>query len=174
MSQKLNDLVIAIDDFMTYGRSYDEHQICDDLVIIIQLVSHEKLTIELHYGTDQLIQKITREYKFSELVGMEKIAAVFHTFLADLHETYEHTEKAIGQMALAFVREKFMKCPNCEVVFDINNSQSTHQVNDNNEETYCSYECSAVGTLRYLQELAENNPNDSLDHVQLVEIIQNT
>lgn len=67
-----------------------------------------------------------------------------------------------------------MKCPNCEVVFDINNSQSTHQVNDNNEETYCSYECSAVGTLRYLEDLAENNPTDSLDHVLLVEIIQNT
>lgn len=67
-----------------------------------------------------------------------------------------------------------MKCPNCEVIFDINNSQSTHQVNDNNEETYCSYECSTVGTLHYLQELAENNPNDSLDHVLLVEIIQNT
>lgn len=67
-----------------------------------------------------------------------------------------------------------MKCPNCEVVFDINNSQSTHQVNENNEETYCSYACSAVGTLRYLQELVENNPDDSLDHFLLAEIIQNT
>ena len=67
-----------------------------------------------------------------------------------------------------------MKCPNCEVIFDINNSQSTHQVNDNNEETYCSYECSAVGTLRYLQELVENNPSVNFHRGVLVKIIQNT
>lgn len=67
-----------------------------------------------------------------------------------------------------------MKCPNCEVIFDINNSQSTHQVNDNNEETYCSYECSAVGTLRYLEDLARPVVNGSVEHANLLEIISNT
>lgn len=46
-------------------------------------------------------------------------------------------------------------CPNCTLEFDINNSQSTHQVNDNDEQTYCSYECSVVGTLNFLQQEAE-------------------
>lgn len=95
MSQTLTDLVIAIDDFMTYGRGYDEHQICDDLVIIIQLVSHEKLTIELHYGTDQLIQKITREYKFSDLVGSAIITKELAGFVNDLIKVKNHADEAI-------------------------------------------------------------------------------
>lgn len=100
MSQTLNNLVIAIDDFMTYGRSYDEHQICDDLVLVIQLVSHEKLTIELHYGTDRLIQKITREYKFSELVGMKNISNVFNDMIKDLIEVKNHSEGALSTLLI--------------------------------------------------------------------------
>ena len=63
-------------------------------------------------------------------------------------------------------------CPNCTLEFDINNSQSTHQVNDNDEQTYCSYECSAVGTLNFLQQEAEKNGFLNLD--QINEIISNT
>lgn len=92
MSQKLNDLVIAIDDFITYGRSYDEHQISDDLVLVIKHVWHDTLSIELHYGTDQLIQKITREYKFSDLVGTKKITSVVNDLLKDLIEVKKHAE----------------------------------------------------------------------------------
>lgn len=101
MSQKLNDLVIAIDDFMTYGRGYDEHQIRPDLVLIIQLVSHERLSIELHYGTDRLIQKITREYTFSDLVGTKKITSVFNDLLKDLIEVKKHAEGGIRTLLIS-------------------------------------------------------------------------
>ena len=100
MSQKLNDLVIAIDDFMTYGRGYDEHQISNDLVLVIQLVSHERLKIELHYGTDQLIQKITREYNFSDLVGMKNISNVFNDMIKDLIEVKNHSEGALSTLLI--------------------------------------------------------------------------
>lgn len=100
MTQKLNEIVIAIDDFMTYGRGYDEHQIGSDLVIIVQLVSHERLSIELHYGTDRLIQKITREYKFSDLVGMKNISNVFNDMIKDLIEVKNHSEGALSTLLI--------------------------------------------------------------------------
>ena len=38
-------------------------------------------------------------------------------------------------------------CPKCNIDFDINDRSSTHQVNDINEETYCSCECSEQAML---------------------------
>lgn len=52
---------------------------------------------------------------------------------------------------LVMTQNTKMSCPHCETEFDINDSESTHQVNDNDEETYCSYKCSAVATLMYLK-----------------------
>lgn len=62
-------------------------------------------------------------------------------------------------------------CPNCNSDFDWNDPQSSHQVNDNTEQTCCSYECSAVITLKFLsQELSKCDLNN--DRVR--DIILNT
>lgn len=44
-------------------------------------------------------------------------------------------------------------CPECKLSFDINDKDSTHQVNDNFDLTFCSYYCSAKytdGRVEYL------------------------
>ena len=46
-------------------------------------------------------------------------------------------------------------CPHCKTVINTNDKESNYQVNDNDENTYCSYECSAVGTLQYFKSLDE-------------------
>ena len=63
-------------------------------------------------------------------------------------------------------------CPNCNCTIDTDDNQSKHQVNDNTEETYCSYECSAVATLKYLNKQINHNSELSMTKVQ--EIILNT
>lgn len=64
------------------------------------------------------------------------------------------------------------KCPNCGEEFDINDSFSYHQVNDNNEKTYCSYVCSAQGTLEFIRKGIEDG---SIEHVhEVAEAIGNT
>lgn len=62
-----------------------------------------------------------------------------------------------------------MNCPVCNTAVDINCSKSTHQVNDNTEETYCSYECSAVATLMYLRDV-----DSPLSRDELLDIIAGT
>lgn len=62
-----------------------------------------------------------------------------------------------------------MNCLVCGQAVNINAKDSTHQVNDNTGETYCSYECSAVATLRYISELTDAIPLEDL-HV----IVNNT
>lgn len=71
------------------------------------------------------------------------------------------------------------KCPNCEALTDINAKDSSHQVNDNNEETYCSFECSAVGTLKLLEEKMQvlirfSGGQTKANLIELLEMIENT
>lgn len=65
-----------------------------------------------------------------------------------------------------------MKCLNCKSDIDINNKSSTHQVNDNDGETYCSYECSAVATLSHLRSWC--NQGGHVDLEDIAQVIENT
>lgn len=58
-------------------------------------------------------------------------------------------------------------CPQCQSKFNYNSPDSSHQVNDNNEVTYCSYACSAINTLHIL---AVQFGDDE----EVTEIIENT
>lgn len=44
-------------------------------------------------------------------------------------------------------------CPECKVTFNVNDKDSTYQVNDNFELTFCSYSCSAKYTDDRVEQL---------------------
>lgn len=44
-------------------------------------------------------------------------------------------------------------CPECKTTFNVNDKDSTYQVNDNFELTFCSYQCSAKYTDNRVEHL---------------------
>lgn len=82
----------------------------------------------------------------------------------------DHTPRQLSQTT----QGNKMNCPQCNIAIDINSKESSHQVNDNNEETYCSYECSAVGTLRFFEILLDETEVPTLSRSEILNIIENT
>lgn len=58
-------------------------------------------------------------------------------------------------------------CPHCNSSFDWNDPLSGHQVNDNFELIFCSYECSVTYTAHYIKNnqstLSKENIAEMLD-----------
>lgn len=95
-------------------------------------------------------------------------------FVAQNESTLEILLSRFGLKKYAEVKDVVIthNCPNCQVGFNYNDSSSTHQVNDNDEKTYCSYECSAAATLRIIKDRIEDQ--EALTILEISEMIDNT
>lgn len=56
-------------------------------------------------------------------------------------------------------------CPHCNKSFNWNEPSSEHQVNDNFELIFCSYECSVTYTVHYIK-----NNHNTLSKDEIVEM----
>lgn len=63
-------------------------------------------------------------------------------------------------------------CSQCGTHFDTEDKENSYQVNDNNEETYCSYSCSASATVDYLGRAIESGKVVTI--AQVTEILEGT
>lgn len=63
-------------------------------------------------------------------------------------------------------------CTQCGTRFDTEDKENSYQVNDNDEQTYCSYSCSASATIGFLGRAIESGEVTTI--AQVTQILEGT
>lgn len=63
-------------------------------------------------------------------------------------------------------------CTQCGTHFDTEDKENSYQVNDNDEQTYCSYSCSASATIGILGRAIESGEVTTI--TQVTQILEGT
>lgn len=108
-----------------------------------------------HY---EVFKNFDFDLNISEYEAIEQFLNNTGSYLAELfaiHEEYSYT----------FTHT----CPSCQSLVSLD---SHYQVNDNDENVYCSLVCSSKATLDHIQDILGNG--EELDSEELLQIIENT
>jgi len=128
--------------------------------------SHDYLDFEFYLN---LVDK-DKHFDNDQLDNAYQMYIILRDVYATNEKVHDHENGFRGYFIKC--QDTEMECPHCKSKFDINNKESTHQVKDNTEETYCSYECSAVATLKYLRK--ESDYFKIINSTKIIKIIDNT